>query len=358
MEAETGGAELPVLSIVVPVRDGAEFLPRCLGALRAGMTGGERCELLVVDDGSTDASAEIAAQYADRVVRIPTPVRPASARNHGVAASRGEILVFVDADVSVHPDALGRIHDFLTRHPEVSAVFGAYDASPTAPGLVSQYRNLLHHYVHQREAGEAVTFWAGLGAIRREAFERVGRFDEAQHLVEDIELGYRLSECGYRIVLRPDIQGTHLKRWTLGRMALTDVRYRGVPWIRLLLHRGRTVKRTTLNVRLGERVLTGLTAAGGLLAIAGLLSGWSSLLWLAALTAGLTVAGDWRFTVWLVRSRGWWFAVRTIPLRLMYYSLNVLSVGLGLLSIWVSDRQLPAGIPVAQPVRQTGKSEA
>jgi GT2 family glycosyltransferase len=354
MEAETGGAEAPALSVVVPVRDGAEFLPRCLAALRASTTGGWPWELLVVDDGSSDSSAEIAAELADRVIRLPTPVRPGGARNRGAAAAKGAILVFVDADVCVHPDALGRIYDFLSWHPEVSAVFGAYDASPAAPGHLSQYRNLLHHYVHQREAGETVTFWTGLGAIRREAFERVGRFDEKQ-VLEDIELGYRLSEGGYRIVLQPEIQGTHLKRWTLGKMIVADVWYRGVPWTRLLLGRRPPIKRTTLNVRVVERVLTGLTAACGLLVLAALLSGWPRLLPLAALAAGLTVVGDWRFTVWLARTRGWWFAVRSIPLRLMYYGLNVVSVGLGLLHTWKRDRKLPAGMPVGRPGAPSGE---
>jgi glycosyltransferase involved in cell wall biosynthesis len=352
METEMDRAEAPVLSVIVPVRDGEEFLPRCLTALRASKTEGWSWELIVVDDGSSDRSPEIAAGFADRLIRLPAPLQPAAARNHGAAAARGAILVFVDADVCVHSDALGRMYDFLLRHHQVSAVFGAYDVSPAAPGVVSQYRNLLHHYVHQREAGEAVTFWTGLGAIRRDAFERVGRFDEGQYPLEDVQLGYRLSARGDRIMLRPEIQGTHLKRWTLGRMVIADVRDRGVPWTRLLLGRQGTIRRTTLNVRVGEQVLTGLMGVAGLLGIGALLSGRLTLLALAALAAGLTVAGDWRFSAWLARERGWWFAVRSVPLRLLYYTLNVVSIGLGLIPIrWRDRKPSSAGVPVAGPVR-------
>jgi glycosyltransferase involved in cell wall biosynthesis len=350
-------AEGPVLSVIVPVRNGAEFLPRSLSALRATTMGHGTWELLVVDDGSTDSSAAIAEGLADRVIRLPARTGPAAARNTGAAAARGDILVFVDADVSVHPEALGRIHEFLAGHPEVDAVFGAYDASPAETGLVSQYRNLLHHYVHQREPGETVTFWAGLGAVRRAAFELVGQFDERQYLVEDIEFGYRLSEQGHRIVLRPEIQGTHLKRWTLGMMVFTDVWYRGVPWVRLLLDRRHTIRRATLNIRVGEQIRTGLVAAATLLVIAGLITWGPGLFVLAALAAVLTVASDWRFNLWLARRRGLWFAVRAIPLRLMYYALNVLSAGLGLLQA-CADRRLPSAVPAASAIREADKSPA
>jgi glycosyltransferase involved in cell wall biosynthesis len=351
MDPEMDKAEAPALSVIVPVRDGAEFLRSCLTTLRASETGGWPWELIVVDDGSRDRSAEIAGAFADRVIRLPVPLRPGAARNRGAAAARGEILAFVDADVCVHPDALGRMHAFLSAHREVSAVFGAYDVSPAARGIVSQYRNLLHHYVHRRDAGETVTFWTGLGAIRREAFDRVGRFDEQQYPLEDIELGYRLSARGCRIVLRPDIQGTHLKRWTLGSMIVTDVRDRGIPWTRLLLDSRRTIRRTTLNVRAAERVLTALMGAAGLLAIGAVVSGRVAVLALAALATGLTLAGDWRFCAWLARERGWWFAVRAMPLRLLYYTLNGVSVGLGLLLVrGRHSKRSSVGVPVGRPV--------
>ena len=105
------------------------------------------------------------------------------------------MIVFVDADVCVHRDALRRIRDLLCEDPDVSAVFGAYDLSPAAPSLVSQYRNLLHSYVHRRDAGEAVTFWTGLGAVRRDVLKHCGGFDERERL-DDVEYGYRLSALG------------------------------------------------------------------------------------------------------------------------------------------------------------------
>ena len=81
-------------------------------------------------------------------------------------------MVFFDADVLVRPDTLTRYAVLFANEPTVAAAFGAYDDRPTEPGAVSQYRNLLHHFTHLSNAGEAYTFWAGCGAVRRSCQER------------------------------------------------------------------------------------------------------------------------------------------------------------------------------------------
>jgi hypothetical protein len=220
----------PTLAVVVPATDHPATLGRCLAALEAG-------------DCQPD---ELVVQ------REPAGAGPAAARNLGVAATEADVMVFVDSDVEVHADALTRIREHFATDPDLDAVFGAYDDDPADPGLTSGYRNLLHHLVHTRAPGEAETFWAGLGAVRREAFEAAGGFDAdefPQPSVEDIELGMRLRRGGSRIALDPQILGRHLKAWTPVSMATTDFSRRGVPWTRLLLRGGSGS--TTLN--LGRR---------------------------------------------------------------------------------------------------------
>jgi glycosyltransferase involved in cell wall biosynthesis len=175
------------------------------------------------------------------VVTEPRGSGPAAARNEGARRARGELLVFVDADVVVHDDALARIESRFVADPGLTALFGAYDDAPEAPGAVSGFRNLLHHHVHSSTPGPAQTFWAGLGAVRREALLEAGGFDAERYplpSVEDIELGGRLTRCGGRIALDPAVRGKHLKAWTLTGMIRTDFTRRGVPWTRLLLERG------------------------------------------------------------------------------------------------------------------------
>jgi GT2 family glycosyltransferase len=227
------------LSVIIPVYNGGEGLELCLKALTASTCPPD--EIIVVDDASTDASASLAAQLGAIVLCLPDgPRGPARARNQGAAAARGNVLVFLDADVVCHPDTLERIKTYLTKGPEIAALFGSYDADPPAPGLVSRYKNLFHHYTHQHGRAEASTFWAGCGAIRRSVFRGVGGFDESylSAAVEDIELGARLRQQGYRVRLCPDIQVTHLKRWTFASLLSADIFRRAVPWSRLILRQG------------------------------------------------------------------------------------------------------------------------
>jgi GT2 family glycosyltransferase len=313
----------------MPVRDGEHVLAGSLPALRGSDFPAEDWELIVVDDASTDGSTRRAAEYADTVLRLPVPRGAASARNRGAERARGAVLVFVDADVCVHPDVLRRFADILASESDIAAVFGAYDTAPPVPGLVSQYRNLLHHYVHAQSPGDAETFWTGCGAMRREVFAEIGGFDEAMSQLEDVELGYRARAHGHRIVLCPEIQGTHLKRWTLGSMITTDLFGRGLTWMRLHLREHPAGRPGTLNLRPVEKLYTMLTAfAACALGVAAVRREAG---WLFAAGGGLLVVlvGNAPLLAWFARERGIWFALRVVPLRLLYYALNGVAAVLG-----------------------------
>jgi hypothetical protein len=198
------------------------------------------------------------------VVTEPARCHPGVARNIGVAGSTAEIVVFVDADVELHEDALSRLRAAFEQNPALAATFGSYDDSPGEDGVVSAFRNLLHHHVHQESSGPATTFWTGLGAVRREAFDSVSGFDPELRYLEDVDFGMRLSASGQRIVLDPHIQGKHLKRWSLVEMVRTDLVGRGIPWVDLLLrHRHST---GTLNLGWRHR-LSALAAVVGAVAL-------------------------------------------------------------------------------------------
>jgi len=323
----------PYLSVIVPAFNAVSTLRQVLEAIIASDLPREEFELVLADDGSTDETSIVGAEFCDRVVRLSgKPRGPAFARNRAVETCRSEVLVFVDADVVVHPDALRRLAEHFRRDAEPSAVFGSYDRTPAYPGFVSQYRNLLHHYVHQRGRGDAETFWAGLGAIRRKEFLEVGMFDEwhyARPQIEDIELGRRLRRLGHRIQLDPDIQGTHLKRWTLRGTLTADFRHRGIPWMWLLLQEGQPAQEGTLNVRRIERVLTGSAGLAMLMPLAALLLHDWRPLYIALAVAVAIIVANVRFYLFLLGARGPLFALGAIPLHLAYYAGNAFSVVTG-----------------------------
>jgi len=324
----------PWLSVIVPAWRAEQFLTDSLKALRGSAAPAGGFELIVVDDGSDDNTVDVADRWADRVVRLPAPSGgPSRARNAGAEAAHGEWLLFVDADVCVHADTLVRLAQSVARHPAATAIFGTYDATPAHPGFISQYRNLLHRWFHLTNAGPAETFWAGLGAVRADVFRRVGGFDAVAHprQLEDVELGYRLRESGERVMLDPSIEGTHLKRWTFSRMAVTDFRDRGLTWMRLVLDGGRA-RRASLNLGWRERGRV-ILAGGVLLATPLALIAWSKALGLvaAALAAALLLS-NLRVYRWFASLKGWRFAVGVVPLHFWYYLSNAAAAALGLLA--------------------------
>jgi GT2 family glycosyltransferase len=319
------------LSIVVPAHNNAEDLLECLAGLRRGLPAD--AEILVVDDASTDDTASRAAATGVRVLRRSHNGGPGAARNDGGRAARGDILFFVDADVVVAADAIHRVLAAFAADAELAAVFGSYDAHPRDPGVVSRYRNLLHHFVHQHGNTNASTFWAGCGAIRRTVFEAVGGFDAARFprpSIEDIELGYRLRAAGHRIRLDKGLQGTHLKRWTLATMVRTDVTRRAIPWARLALESGTAPD--DLNLNQGQRWSARLLAlAGGFLALSWLRV-WSLGLAVAAVVGVLVLNRE--LYAFLYRQHGLRFLAACVPLHLLYFAYG----GASYVSVWVAHR--------------------
>ena len=330
------------LSIVVPVYNNAQDLRECVGALRA--EAGPDTEIIVVDDASTDDTPAVAAALGVRTLRLPANAGPAGARNHGVRHAQGDVILFVDADVIVAPGTLARVRRVFADRPDVAAVFGSYDATPRAAGYVSRYRNLLHHFVHQNGHGEACTFWAGCGAIRREVFLAAGGFDERRFprpSIEDIELGVRLRRSGHTILLDRTIQGTHLKRWGLVSMIRTDITQRALPWSRLILEADGLPD--TLNLKQDQRLSAGLVLLAGLALALSVLDGRSALVAAGALATVLVL--NRALYAFLFRRGGLAFATVSVGLHMLYYVYSALSYGVA----WLERRSSGPLPPRARP---------
>jgi glycosyltransferase involved in cell wall biosynthesis len=215
-------------------------------------------EVIVADDCSTDHTGEVARKYGARVVRTQVRSGPARARNKAAKEATGEILFFLDSDVCVHPHTVERVLEAFARDPELDALIGSYDDSPSCQDFLSQYKNLMHSFVHQHASQQACTFWSGCGAIRKEVFDKSNGFDESygRPAIEDIELGYRMHAAGHKMVLDRDVQVKHLKRWSFWGLVKTDILDRGIPWTELIL-RDRHMP-NDLNLQLSQRVSVAL----------------------------------------------------------------------------------------------------
>ncbi|MBL8046518.1 MAG: glycosyltransferase family 2 protein, partial [Anaerolineales bacterium] len=163
------------ISLIIPVYNGGAEFQRCLAAIGRATVAPH--EVIVVDDGSTDNTRQWAEKAGARILQTTRPTSgPAVVRNLGAQAATGEILFFVDADVEIRAETLAHISRVFAAQPSLTALFGSYDDAPAAPNFLSQYKNLMHHYVHQHASEQASTFWSGCGAIRRAAFLEFGGF--------------------------------------------------------------------------------------------------------------------------------------------------------------------------------------
>jgi len=149
----------PEVSVIVPVYNGEQYIGRCLDALQASSTA--PLEIIVVNDSSQDNTAVLARQKGAMVLQTSQQSGPACTRNLGVQHAKGDILLFIDADVLVKENTIKQVADSFLRNPEMAAMFGSYDDEPEEQNFISQYRNLFHHF-HQQQSGKvASTFWGG-----------------------------------------------------------------------------------------------------------------------------------------------------------------------------------------------------
>jgi len=298
LQPPTSNLQSPTsLSIVIPVYNGAETLPGCLQALLAQTLPADQCEVIVVDDGSTDNTAEVARGFGVRVISQPN-AGPAAARNRGAEAAQGDILLFTDADCIPAPDWASRMAAAFTG-PGGSAelaevVVGAKGVYRTRQQeLVARFVQAEYEDRYDRmRVLEAIDFVDTYSAgYRRDVFLASGGFDTSfpTASVEDQEFSFRLTETGHRLVFVPDAQVFHIHDHTLGEYARRKF-WIGYWKVRVMREHPDKLVRDSHTPQV-LKLQMGLAALGALLAVGGILSWWLQLAglvaWAALLLSGL-----------------------------------------------------------------------
>lgn len=194
----------PRVSFVVPVRNDAVRLETCLRSIARNSPNSEHIEMIVVDNGSTDGSAEVARRFGADVLRIEN-VRVAELRNQGAGHARADVLAFVDADNEI---AAGWVYAALEclRLPQVGIVGALYQAPVDGTWVQRTYGHLRGTPTGHHEAD-----WLGSGnlAVSRAAFESVGGFDTTLETCEDVDLCHRIRARGFRIISDARLKSIH-----------------------------------------------------------------------------------------------------------------------------------------------------
>lgn len=199
----------PNVSVIIPAHNEAFLLPRCLTAL-THQKENPPFELIVVDNNSSDDTARIAQSFGVKVIRETKP-GPAAARNRGIRAASGDILIFVDADCIVAPKHVARVVEWFSRDPRRDAVAGAYffyDAPLWIRWSAKKIRLYSLYYKIIRRFFGVQILLSGNFAIRKNALAHVGGFNERLSDIttsEDTDLAIRLKKAGVAVHFLPTI---------------------------------------------------------------------------------------------------------------------------------------------------------
>jgi len=192
-----------LVSIIIPAKNEEKNIVRCIESILVNTYPSTGYEVIVVDNGSTDRTADLAKSCGATVYRKPG-VTVSALRNYGARKSRGKILAFLDADCTVERDWLKSSARYFRREDVVC--FGSPPCIPANPTWVQQtWFRVRDPEKKLRETGwlESMNMF-----VRRGAFEQVGGFDERLTTCEDVDISYRLSAHG-KIISDPDIKAIH-----------------------------------------------------------------------------------------------------------------------------------------------------
>lgn len=237
---------LPFASIIIPTYNGKALLATCLDALRGQTYPAGRCEVIVVDDASSDGTVEhLAAAYPEvRVVALARNSGFIAACNTGVAAAGGEIVVLLNNDTAAEPGWLEALVAALVEHPQAGSaaskmlLFDRRDTLHTAGDLMGKNGIPRNRGVWEEDIGQYdQDRWVfgpcgGAAAYRRAAWQQAGGFDPALWMyMEDVDLAWRLQRLGWRSIYAPEARVYHQLSATGGGVLASYYTGRNTLWV-------------------------------------------------------------------------------------------------------------------------------
>jgi succinoglycan biosynthesis protein ExoA len=333
---------LPLVSVVIPVRNEARHLGACLDAVLAQDYPPERLEVIVVDGDSDDGTAELVAGYQRRDARIRRAQNARrivpTAMNIGIRLARGSVIARVDGHTTIAPDYVRVGVETLRRTGAdnvggpMCAVGGGWFGDAVARATSSRFGvgSYFHYGWEEREVDTVY-----LGMWPRAAFERIGLFDEDLVRNQDDEINYRLRKTGGRIVMNPAMRSSYQNRQSIARLARQYFQY-GLWKVRVLQKHPLQMSWRHFVPPAFVAVLTGLAVASSWMPAArlgaaalGCVYGAAVLVvslpgargvggWLAAALAFVTIHTSWGvgFLCGLARFASRWTAPELPPRRL------------------------------------------
>ena len=317
----------PFVSLILPIRNEARYVERCLNAILAQDYPVDRMEIFVVDGMSTDGTLNLVTQSAIRnpqftILENPAHIVP-TGLNRALCQAKGDIIVRVDGHCELAPDYIRRCVEHL-RHEKVDVVGGPIEtvgetplAQAIASGMSSKFGvgGAAFRTIHDRAMWvDTVAF----PAFTRKAIERTGLFDEELVRNQDDEYSYRLRKWGGKILLAPDVRSRYYSRSSLGSLWRQYFQY-GYWKVRVLQKHPKQMSLRQfipplfVAALMGSLFLSVLTTPGKIL---------------FALIGGIYLLANLAASILTAARRGW----QTLPLLPLVYAILHTAYGLGFLT--------------------------
>jgi glycosyltransferase involved in cell wall biosynthesis len=226
-------------SIIIPAYNASRTLKECLDAVYKQSY--PDFEAIIVDDRSKDDTIQIAQKYPCKIVKNDKNLGAAKTRNIGAEEAMGDILYFIDSDTIPKPDVLEKLNKHFSGPNSPAAIVGAYVKEIPLKDFYSKFQNFYTFYNHEQcKEGKIHWFWTACGAISREVFFKIGKFDERYTgaSAEDMHMGYDLSIAGHEIILDKSIEVTHLHHHSFSSIMKNDLK-KSAAWTQLFLEKNR-----------------------------------------------------------------------------------------------------------------------
>ena len=207
-------AGTPMASIIVPVYNGAATIGACVASFLAMHVERSRFEIIVVDNGSTDATRDVLQKFGDEVRVLFEPTRGASAaRNRGIREALGSVVAFTDADCTVDEDWLATLLESFG-DPAIGVV-GGMVLSHKPCNRMELFGEMIHDQRAAIEGNELPYVVTGNWASPHAVLLEVGLFDESLRRGQDVDLSWRIHRAGYRLVYQSRARVFHRNERTL-----------------------------------------------------------------------------------------------------------------------------------------------
>jgi len=317
-------------SVIIPVHNSQETIGKCLDSIYNSDYPRNEYEVIVVDDCSTDNSANIAGTYPCKLIKLDKNRGPAVARNIGAKESKGDILVFVDSDVVIEKDSFNLT---VSSFKKGIVCLTAIKTKKSNYNFSTNFLNLLDVFIFLKSPQYVILPCTSYCAIKRNILEDLGGFNEnyKKSHVEDLELGISLVNKRYKIYLNKKLKFTHLKKYTF----LSFLKYafwRSFYRIKVLLN-AKDIRTTSNYYPVNTSLLFLILVFVGL---GFLLSKVFFLLCLILLI--LFFLQNFEFLKFLKKEKGLIFAVISLLMIVIHTLTWVIGVTIGSISFFLGDK--------------------